>query len=181
MPKTAVCMRNGKASLRNQRGFTYLGLLLMMAIAGIGLAAAGITWHNQIRAEKEKELLFVGDQFRKAINSYYQNTPSDIYSYPATLEDLLLDKRYPNVKRHLRKLYPDPITGTTQWGLVKQQGRIIGVYSLSTSHPIKMAGFVGDNRSFKGATSYRKWVFGPDANIAAMLQPTADASNTSPP
>lgn len=156
-------MQNGNCSVAGEGGFTYLGLLLVIAIAGIGLSATGMTWHNKIRSEKEKELLFVGGQFRKAINSYYESAPSGVNVYPATLEDMLLDRRYPVIKRHLRKIYQDPVTGSPEWGLVKQQGRIVGIYSLSTSEPIKLAGFSGDDQAFKGATSYRKWIFGQEA------------------
>jgi len=119
--------------------------------------------NNNFPLEKEKELLFIGGQFRKAINSYYESSPSGAKIYPASLEDLLLDRRYPNIKRHLRKLYLDPVTGTPEWGLVKQQGRIVGIYSLSTSEPIKVAGFGADDQSFKGAASYRNWIFGQEA------------------
>jgi hypothetical protein len=52
---------------------------------------------------------------------------------PARLEDLLQDPRYPSTRRHLRKLYADPITGQASWGLVQASdgSGIIGVHSLS--------------------------------------------------
>lgn len=145
-----------------QRGFSYIGLLLMIAIAGVGLAAVGMRWHHQLRAEKEKQLLFVGHQYRAAIASYQAANPSGVNMYPVSLDDLLLDKRYPNIKRHLRKRYDDPITGSAEWGLIRQRGRIIGIYSLSTEKPIKQAGFASDDRGFKGASRYSQWVFGQE-------------------
>lgn len=154
-----------------QRGFTYIGLLLMIAIAGIGLAAVGMRWHHQLRAEKEKQLLFVGHQYRAAIASYQAANPNGLHLYPASMEDLLLDKRYPTIKRHLRKRYDDPITGSAEWGLIKQQGRIIGIYSLSSEKPIKQAGFASDDRGFKGASRYSQWVFGQE-----LLEPEEGAS-----
>jgi type II secretory pathway pseudopilin PulG len=145
-----------------QHGFSYIGLLLMIAIAGVGLAAVGMRWHQQLRVEKEKQLLFVGHQYRAAIASYQAANPNGPPLYPASLEDLLLDKRYPGIKRHLRKLYADPITGSAEWGLIRQHGRIIGIYSLSTEKPVKQAGFASDDRGFKAAKSYRQWVFGQE-------------------
>lgn len=162
-------MRIGRRSgVPYQRGFSYIGLLLMIAIAGVGLAAVGMRWHQQLRAEKEKQLLFVGHQYRAAIASYQAANPNGPPVYPASMEDLLRDKRYPNIKRHLRKLYDDPITGSAEWGLIRQQGRIIGIYSLSRDKPVKQAGFAPDDRGFKGASSYRKWVFGQE-----LLEPEA--------
>lgn len=156
-------MRNGDARLtarRRQRGFSYIGLMLMIVIAGIGLAAAGISWQYRMRSEREQELLFVGQQYRAAIASYLGASANGLNTYPATLDDLLLDRRFPNIKRHLRKRYADPITGSQEWGLVKLQGRIIGVYSLSRQRPRKQAGFKSEDQGFKGASSYRDWVFG---------------------
>ncbi len=51
--------------------------------------------------------------------------------FPAKLDDLLRDPRFPNVVRHLRKLYNDPMTGE-DWELVTDPAeRIIGVRSSS--------------------------------------------------
>ena len=63
---------------RRQRGFTYLTLLFAIAIAGIVLAKTGIDWSQDAQREKEKELLFVGDQYRHAIALYYQRTPGAV-------------------------------------------------------------------------------------------------------
>ncbi|NOT67564.1 MAG: type II secretion system protein [Methylophilaceae bacterium] len=157
-------------TVANSRGFSYIGLLIMIAIAGVGLSAAGMSWQYQVRAEKERQLLFVGGQFRNAINSYFDNTPSGAKIYPLTLEDLLLDKRLPKIKRHLRRIYSDPISGKPDWGLAKQQGRIVGVYSLSKSKPLKQAGFDAAEDSFTGAASYRAWVFGLAGEAATVAR-----------
>ena len=41
------------------RGFTYIGLLIFIALLGIGLAMTGQIWHTSVQREKEAELLFV--------------------------------------------------------------------------------------------------------------------------
>src|SRR5688572_24513073 len=58
-----------------QRGFTYLGLMLVVAVMGGGMAAFGELYSHAAQREKERELLFVGNQFRQAIASYYNKSP----------------------------------------------------------------------------------------------------------
>lgn len=164
---------------RRQRGFTYLGVLFAVALAGVALAAVGRMWQTEALREKEKQLLFVGDQYRRAIESYYQSTPGGANQYPQRLEDLLHDRRYPTIKRHLRRLYPDPVTGSTNWGLVLQQQRIVGVHSTAQAAPLKRAGFPERYVAFEKADTYAGWVFRaadpkpPGAPGAAPVTPAA--------
>ncbi len=144
------------------RGFTFLGLMMIVALMGVGLLAVGEVWHTAQRREKEQALLFVGDQFRLAINAYYLHTPvtSKQQPYPMSLEDLLKDPRYPTTQRYLRKIYLDPISGSSEWGLAKKpNGGIYGVYSLSEETPIKKANFKLADKEFEGKTKYAEWVF----------------------
>ena len=141
-------------------GFTYLTILFVVAIMGAGLALAGEVWYTAAMREKEAELLYVGNQFRKAIMLYYERTPGPAKRYPSKLEDLLQDQRYPTMQRYLRKLYADPMTGKPEWGLVAAPGGgIMGVYSLSGSTPIKTSGFLARDRTFEGANHFSDWKF----------------------
>jgi type II secretory pathway pseudopilin PulG len=150
------------------RGFSYIGLLILIALMGIGLAFAGEVWHATAQREKERELLFVGDQFRSAITSYYEGSPGGVKKFPDALEDLVEDRRYPTTKRHLRKIFYDPMTGDRQWGLVESPtGGIMGVYSLSEREPRKIDGFRVRDEAFIGAASYAEWKFGYVAAAAA--------------
>lgn len=144
---------------KRQEGFTYLGLLMFIIISGIALASTGQVWHAEAQREKERELLFIGEQFRKAIGNYYENTTGGVKQYPLTLQDLLEDKRFPQARHHLRKIYRDPVTGTTAWGLIREQGRITGVYSLSNAKPFKQDGFSREYASFVNAEEYTNWRF----------------------
>jgi type II secretory pathway pseudopilin PulG len=147
-------------------GFTYIGLLIFIALMGIALAGTGMVWHTQARREKERELLFVGDQFRRAIGQYYERSPGGDKRFPQSLDDLLLDKRYPATQRYLRRVYLDPITGKADWGFLKgPEDRIVGVYSLSEDVPLKRAGFPANYEDFEGKESYREWrfVYAPSA------------------
>lgn len=173
-----------------QAGFTYMGLLAVIAIAGIGMAGTGIVWHQDSQREREKELLFIGEEFRKAIGSYYESSPNGTKQFPNTLDDLLLDKRFPVTKRHIRKLYADPLyknstsVGSSfaatlpndkQWGLITQQTQITGVYSLSRLAPVKKFGFATQYESFGEAAEYKEWKF----NYTPSNVPTALPATTS--
>lgn len=158
---------------RRQRGVTFLTLLFAIALAGIALAGTGALWQLESRREKEKELLFVGNEYRKAIGSYASRTPEGSPPFPERLEDLLQDNRYPTPVRHLRRLYRDPMSADGQWEIIREQGRITGVVSRSDATPIKIAGFSKDFESFEGARSYRQWRF---VGIAVARTPVAAAS-----
>ena len=141
-------------------GFTYLGLLFIVAIMGLAMALAAQVWETNIRREKERELLFVGNQIRQAIGSYYAEMPDGVKRYPRRLEDLLQDNRFPGVKRHLRKLYRDPVTGSDEWGKVlSDEGGIQGIYSLSSLAPLKRAGFDTADKGFENKLHYWEWTF----------------------
>ena len=159
-------------------GFSYISLMIFIAISGIALAGVGVVSSQDQQREREKELLFIGEQFRQAIGSYYESTPNIIKQYPTKLEDLLLDNRLPNVKRHLRKLYKDPITNDSNWGLEMQQSKIIGIYSLSEVKPIKKKGFPILYEKFSDFSKYSDWKFiyipgsfNPNANITSASAP----------
>ncbi len=171
------------------RGFTYIGLLLAVALAGVALAAAGTLWSTETQREREADLLFAGDQYRRAITAYYETVPAgQARRFPQTLEDLLQDKRWPTNRRHLRRLYVDPITGTREWGIVRGPGETItGVYSLSTAKPLKRANFPKDYQQFTDAKAYSEWRFlytasgsAPAPGAAAAAAPGAPGSPASP-
>lgn len=141
-------------------GFTYIALLIVIAVMGVVLASTGEVWYMATKREKERELLFVGDQFRRAIKQYAMHSQSASARYPMSLEDLLKDERYPNTQRYLRKIYIDPITGSSQWGLLKGlNGEIFGVYSLSEDEPVKKRNFSFADASFEDKKKYTDWVF----------------------
>jgi type II secretory pathway pseudopilin PulG len=152
--------------MRRTTGFTYLAVLFVVAIMGVGLALTGEVWHTASRRAKEAELLYVGNQYRKAIERYYLSGPP---LYPRGLEELLKDPRRPSTERYLRQLYPDPITGKSDWGIVKApDGGVMGVYSLSEEKPLKSAQFRLRDREFTGLAKYADWkfVFLPPAQAA---------------
>ncbi len=147
------------AFLLAQRGFTYLGMLILVAMMGFGLVAFAELSSHAAQREKERELLFIGSQFRDAIASYYNKSPG-AKVYPKKLEDLVEDKRFPMPQHHLRRVYSDPMTGKAEWGLVDAPGGgFMGVHSLSEETPIKSGNFSTPEASFEDAENYTKWEF----------------------
>lgn len=163
--------------MRQQSGFAYLLVLLFVVLIGLGLGAAGTLWQTESQRLKESELLYVGEQYRKAINSYY-NAPGPIKQFPKSLEALLLDTRQPTLTRHLRKLYPDPMSPKKEWGLVLDPDteQIRGVYSLASGEPLKQHGFALNQQGFEEAKSYAVWQF-----VVAPLAPPPTPPSNSPP
>jgi type II secretory pathway pseudopilin PulG len=148
-----------------ESGFTYLGVLFFIAIMSAALAAVADVWSTHSKREKEAELLFIGNQFRDAIKSYARNTPGAA-QLPKTLDELIEDKRFPNLRRHLRRIYVDPMTRKAEWGLVQVPGGgIVGVYSLSEDRPLKTAGFSAAAAGFADAKTYGDWKFVVDTAL----------------
>ncbi|MND21832.1 hypothetical protein D3C80_122040 [compost metagenome] len=142
-----------------EQGFTYLGVLFLVMLMGMGLAGAGQLWSTASQRARERDLLWVGSQYAQALRSYYRAS-NGVAQYPASLEELLEDNRYPQVVRHLRRLYPDPVTGSHDWGLIRSfDGRIAGVYSQSEQRPLKQARFPAEWVEFEGMGSYADWHF----------------------
>ncbi|MBL8408869.1 MAG: type II secretion system protein [Candidatus Accumulibacter sp.] len=158
---------------RLQTGFTYLGLMILVAVLALATSATLTLGSLVQRREAEQRLLEVGDAYRRAISSYLNSSPAGDRRYPGSLADLLKDPRYPGVRRHLRQLYPDPITGKNDWGLVPAPGGgIMGIHSLSDDHPIKIAGFETANQAFEEKSRYSQWRF--------VVMPIATGVRTGP-
>ena len=120
-----------------------MAFLLFVALLGAGLAAYGELASHATQREKEAELLFRGEQYRDAIASYYKK-----------------EQRYPMPVRHLRRLYRDPITGETDWGVVEAPGGgVMGVYSKSAEETVKSGNFSSKNQEFAEGRHYSDWKF----------------------
>jgi type II secretory pathway pseudopilin PulG len=152
----AVPMPTGKSA---QSGFTYLFVLMLIVLIGMGLAAAGTLWRTDVQRAREVELLFIGDQYRQAIRSYYQQ-PNQVPRLPQSLDELLEDRRGINIVRHLRRSYRDPFSGEAFALIRAPDGRgITGVHSQSAKHPFKISGFSAENGAFAEAVTYADWHF----------------------
>ena len=141
-------------------GFTYIVVLFAIAFIGVALALVSEVWSQTRQREKERELLYIGHQFREAISQYYQRSPGTIKRYPEKLEQLIEDKRYLTMQRYLRKIPIDPMTGKAEWGVIAAPGGgIMGVHSLSAAAPLKTDNFDAVDQAFVQGKTYSDWRF----------------------
>jgi len=153
----AISQRQSSA---RQSGLVLLAVLIFLLLTTLGASAMVELQRTHAQRAREEELLFVGDQYRRAIKSYYSSVPAGkSRTAPRSLDDLLEDKRFPMPVRHLRRLYPDPMTGKADWVLVQGAGGILGVHSSSTQSPFKKREFPIQYRDFQDKESYADWVF----------------------
>lgn len=143
-----------------QQGLVLLAILLFILVTTLAAGSMVQLYQTQTQREKEEQLLFVGNQYRRAINAYFNTfPPGSARSLPSSLEALVYDMRFSTPAQHLRQLYPDPMTGKTDWLLVNNGNGIIGVRSRSTLTPFKVRDFAEPNQGFEDKTSYTDWVF----------------------
>jgi type II secretory pathway pseudopilin PulG len=171
---------------KSMDGFTYISALVFVAVMGIALNTAGGIWSAAMKREREQELLFAGDQIRKAVESYYKYTPGGrTAEYPPSLEALLKDSRFPTVRRHLRRVYRNPMSRDGKWEyLLDKRGAIRGVFANSQEHPTKKGRFPVGYESFEKASVYADWKFiqgmGQDNRYPAPMAPGSPAGSTQP-
>ncbi|MFP4610491.1 MAG: type II secretion system protein [Thiohalophilus sp.] len=143
--------------MKQQRGYTILLAMATLVIVAILAETVHVSSQYRVKRDKEAELLFRGQAYLRAIDSYYRAKP-DIQTYPKQLEDLLNDPRFAN-KRHIRKLYKDPLTGD-DWRLLRgMDDGIVGVASTSDETPLKQTDFPAPIQAFEGRTRYSEWAF----------------------
>src|SRR5580704_3320995 len=99
-------------SARRQRdgGYLLLAILLMMALMIIAATAVAPRIVQQIKRDREEEMIHRGTEYARAIKKYYKK----FGSYPATLEQLDTT----NQIRFLRRRYKDPLTKDGKWKLL---------------------------------------------------------------
>jgi type II secretory pathway pseudopilin PulG len=142
-------------------GFTYVGLIVLVAIIGLVGAATLKVDALLRRAAAEQELLEIGAAFSAALRSYADATPRGQPPYPPSLQELLKDPRSPAVLRHLRKIFVDPVTGKATWGIVHagNDSGVLAVYSLSTARPLKIANFDARFANLESREHLSDWKF----------------------
>jgi type II secretory pathway pseudopilin PulG len=168
-----------------QRGFAYMALMVFfgvfIAVAGAAMMSGGMLQ----RRNAEEQLIFVGGEFRRAIESYYlasASMPPGSPRYPEKLDDLLADPRSKELRRHLRQIYPDPLMGQPNWGMVPAPGGgIMGVYSLSPAKAVKLFGFPAEFKYLEGKKTIAEWKFLYIAPTLPDIEAAAKALGATPP
>jgi type II secretory pathway pseudopilin PulG len=159
-------------------GFTYLSLMILVAIIAL-VAAASLKLGSVLqRSRAEMELLDIGAAFSDALKSYADATPQGQPPQPPSLKELLKDPRFPGTRRHLRKLFVDPVTGKPEWGIVYLGDKVgvLAVYSLSNDKPVKIGNFPARYSGFESKNHISEWKF----TMASDLPGAATMTGTQP-
>ncbi len=114
------------AKHRHNPGFTLIELLVVMAIIATLLSLTMPRYFHSVDKSKEVALRADLSGMRDAIDKYF----GDHAKYPDTLDDLV-------VKKYLRSIPPDPLTGSNQtWVPVPPEGSAKGrVYDVKSGAP----------------------------------------------
>ncbi len=112
----AVLQRAGR---QLQSGFTYLWVLLAIAILGVSLVVTSQMWVATAQRQKIEQMNWIAEQFKQAIGSYYESSPGSVKLYPLTADMLLQDERFVTKKRHLRRIYVNPFSGQPDWDWIR--------------------------------------------------------------
>ena len=166
-----------------QSGFTYLWLMLALAVGAAGLAALGERASTAVQREREAELMFRGQQITAAIAAYRAATSGGAPQLPAALTDLLEDRRSQRPVHHLRQLYADPFTGQPDWILMTtEDGRIAGVRSRSDALALRVIDLPAPEPGQHARVSDRVFMVdaaavgvGAGAGLAAQGKPAVQA------
>ncbi len=106
------CQRPIQPSVSRRRrdgGYLLLAILLMMAFMIIAATIEAPRLIQQMKRDREEEMIHRGTEYARAIKKFYKKTGR----YPASLDDL--DK---GQIRYLRKRYKDPLTKDGKWKLL---------------------------------------------------------------
>lgn len=111
-----------RRSRRSQRGVILLMLLIALTLIIIAMAVAAPKLAQQIKRDREVEMIHRGTEYARAVKRYYKK----FGRYPANIEQL----ENTNNIRFLRKAYTDPMSKDGKWRPVRfgevqlgQQGR----------------------------------------------------------
>lgn len=149
------------AASTRQRGYILVATLFMTFVVGVLLLALARWWQVESQREKERELLWIGAQFRAALASFAAATPAGGSIRPSGLADLVRDDRTVPPGRHLRRVYVDPMTASTDWGIVRAaDGTITALHSTSDAKPLNADGSSPRFRAFENTRRYSEWRFG---------------------
>src|SRR5258708_38894133 len=96
---------------KSEQGYVLLAVMLLMTLLLIALAIEAPRLAQQVKREREEELIHRGQEYSRAIKKFYIASGG---RYPTSLEQL----ENTNNKRFLRKRYKDPVTGKDDWRII---------------------------------------------------------------
>ena len=150
---------------RGEQGYILIALILFVALLAIAMTAMAPVISQQVKRDREEELIHRGVQYARAIKHYVKK----FGRYPTKLEDL----ENTNNIRFLRKRFKDPITGKDfkilHMGEVQMSfgGGIAGATSAATLASASQAsgGAFGNNSAFGGSSAFGNNTFGSNSSF----------------
>jgi len=94
----------------SEAGYILLIVMMMATLLLVSLAAAAPSIYVEGQREKEKELIFRGEQYARAIMLFHQK----FKRYPSSVKELL----HTNDMSFLRQAYRDPMTRSGKWRFI---------------------------------------------------------------
>jgi type II secretory pathway pseudopilin PulG len=91
------------SAARRQAGFSMAALVIFLTAASILLTISVPSYIMEAKREQEKEMIFRGEEYARAIQKYQRT----LNLLPTSVDDLLSS----NGTRFLRKAYADPVSG----------------------------------------------------------------------
>ncbi|MGV7210645.1 type II secretion system protein [Oxalobacteraceae bacterium A2-2] len=164
-----------RSARRAGAGFTYVSVMVLVAVIALAGAATLKLGSVLQRSRLEAELLAIGAEYADALQSYADATPAGQPTQPRSFKELLRDPRSSTLKRHLRRIYVDPLTGSAEWGIVYAGDKtgIVAIYSLSDAKAVKIGNFPERFRAFEGRTKVSDWKFTAAGKPAGTAQQQA--------
>ena len=104
----------------SQAGYALLTVIFILALIALALSVAMPSARTRGQREMELELIFRGEQYKRAIGLFYRKHNR----FPMKIEELLRT----NDRSYLRKEWPDPMTPDGKWRFIRlgPGGRKIG-------------------------------------------------------
>src|SRR5258708_6230160 len=126
------------ARRKGEQGYAILLVLFLATLMLIGAMAIAPNVLTEGRRQKEKEMIWRGNQYARGVKLYYRKTGK----FPTSLDDLTKPKL--GSLRFMRQPYKDPMNAKDgEWRLiyVGPTGQLIG--SLKPAQTIQMSGLAG--------------------------------------
>lgn len=174
MRPTSQFHRPGHRSQSTESGYILITLMLLASLVVIMLAVVLPQMSQQIRRDREQELIHRGVQYSRAIRRFFKKNGR----YPVRLEEL----ENSNNLRYLRARYKDPISGKdfkllhfgeVQMGNTGAMGAIAGGVAPGANAQGAVPGPAGDTTNAQSAFNS-----GPGmANTGAAINPRGALSN----
>lgn len=135
---------------RQEKGFTYIALLALIAVWSISLCLTVEVFEKKRQREIHTQLVWVAKQYTHAIESYYYSASADKRKLPNTLDELLEDKRFYPPARHLRSIYIDETNSGFDLKPIQTDQGLIGVKTFFQASDLKGKSFLANLKNIQG-------------------------------